>query len=174
MAPRFKKNMFWCWENENITRAIIGFTRKDISLIFIFRDKLAAKISEDNKRLFLRKTEGRPTPADSLFCFYTNEDKKQLEELLNKPAPRSLFWYPFRKHLYKDWIDSQNLILELAEVTMETSHDFPCIDIYSSVHSSDKLYQSIRKTSEEISMNFFENPELQQIKNLLTNRSFDV
>lgn len=173
MAPRFKKNMFWCWENEDVTRAIIGFTREDIRSIFVFRDKLTAKILEDNEEIFLRKTEGNPTPADSWFKFYSKRDKNRIEELFDMANP-GFFAFLFRIQRYKDWIDTQNLISKLAKVIMETSHDFPCIDIYSNIHSSDKLKQLIKKTAEEISMNFFENPELQQIKNLLTNRSFDI
>lgn len=170
MAIHFKRNMFWCWRNDEITKSIIGFASKYRKFIFDFRDKISTSISND-KQLIIQRYEGQPTKMDSTFRLFDKNDKENIQLFFSKKMPSS-FPAIFKTKYYRDWQEEWSGIIRLAKVKIETSHDFSGLMIDSVVHSPDELSDEINKVSNELNLQLYKNKKLENI-NIYLNRTFD-
>jgi len=168
MALSFKKNMFCCWEKNEITESIVGFTPVDGKYIFDFRDRLFTKIC-NNKELIILKRGGQPTKIDSVFMLVDKKNEEILRSFFNKKIPGS-FAAIFKTKNYRSWQKEWASIMRLVRVKVETSHDFPGLMINSTIHSPEELSSKIKKVSIELGLELYENKELESI-NIFTNRT---
>ena len=167
MAPRFKHRMYQTYKTSKGRDALIGFPFSEIDLIFQFRDSLSDKICESSD-LFLHKSEGRPTTADSYLVFFPKQDEKTVLKFFMKKAPGIFSW---RKRA--SYLAERTRVNGLAQIRMETSHDFPCIIVDTSIHSEDKLSEMIDGVSEQLGVEMPKNNKLGPIRNIVTsNRTF--
>jgi len=176
MAPRFKRNMYQTYKEVIRTQALICFcdTSKELyKTIFQFRDKLVDKVSQTYSP-FTDKIEGKSTPIDSWFRLFRQQDRKKVEDFFNTKRPGILS----RILETKKWIEyktnekkiNQSVLFELG-----TSHDFPCLDVYSSIHSENELSKLIESVAEELNINMTKNPNLGPAKTIVySNHTFEL
>lgn len=164
MALRFKKNMFWCWKIDEITRGMVGFRSNDEKYIFDFRDRLSVNISH-NKGLIIHKIEtGHPTPLDSVSRLFDKKVEEKIQPFFKKKVPDfSFFAVIFRTKNYIRWQKEWDSVKKLAKVEIETTHDFPGLIIDSTIHSSEELSLEIKEVSKESGLELYENKKLENI-----------
>lgn len=173
MAPRFKKDMFWCWKDRDKEKArgLMGFN--SYQKLFKFRDKFILDFSK-KESLFVIKQEGNPTSVDSVFRLFRKENKEEVQKIFNKKTP-NLFSSIFKTTYYRSWEEERNSIIKLAKGELETSHDFPCLIISTTICSPEKLRVKIKEIANELSIELHENKELENIDNvIMSNHTFDV
>ncbi|MDH4222326.1 MAG: hypothetical protein OEV55_02175 [candidate division Zixibacteria bacterium] len=168
MALSFKNNMFFCWSKNKTTKCLIGFTSIDGKRIFDVRDRLS-KCLYNNKNLVMLKIEGEPTKRDSILRLVDKKDEKIVHSLLKKKTP-GIFATVFKTKNYRDWQKEQHSIMQLVKVSIETSHDFSGLIIDSNIHSPEGLSIEIKKVFYELSLELYENAELEKV-NIFENRT---
>jgi hypothetical protein len=169
MAPRFTHRMYQTYKTSRGTDALIGLPFSEIDLIFQIRDSLSNKICESND-MFLHKAEGKPTPADSDLLFFPKQHEKTVQDFFTKKAPGIL---SLRKKA--SYLVERLRIIRLAQIRIETSHDFPCIIIGTSIHSENKLSEIIDSVSKQLDIELPKNNKLGPIRNIvMSNRSFSL
>ena len=173
MAPRFNKTMFYTWGEGNITLGLVGFSRSERITIFQFRDQLVHLISR-TKNLLVHKQEGEPTKHDSAVRLFERSDYDRWMELYRKKVPTFLDSL-LKTTYYKEWSKEWGAIAQSAKVTVETSHDHPCILVDSSVHPSNELAATIREGAEFLSLKIYANPALRPMGQvIMSNRTYDI
>jgi hypothetical protein len=170
MAPRFKKNMFYCSKKDSSVIGLIGFCD---DVIFKFRDSLAQDICNSNKEFFIHKEEGNPTPVDSEFLFFEKRQRIAAENFFKKKRPGFLHVIFYTK-TYRKWRDYYEALCKAAKVKLETSHDFPCLVIKTICYSPDELSTMIRSAAKGLSLEIYENKELEDVQILMSNGTFDA
>jgi hypothetical protein len=66
-------------------------------------------------------------------------------------------------------------IAGLARLEVSTSHDYPCIEVHSSLHSEEALAQLIEDVAGELNVPMVRNDDLPALEEVVwTNRRFDV
>jgi len=169
MAPRFKHRMYQTYRTSKGTDALICFPFSEIDFIFIFRDSLSDKICESTD-LYLHTSEGRPTSADSQLAFFPTEHEGTVRGFFEKKPP-SIF--SFRKKA--SYLAERVKINRLVQIGIETSHDFPCIIIETSIHSEDILSEIIDGVSKQLDIEMPKNNKLGPIRNIvMSNKTFPL
>jgi len=181
MAPRFKQNMYQTYTKDIGADALICFPFSNDAMgwvhskfIFPFCDKLTEKISKTTN-LYLLKYEGEPTNADSWLLFFNSEDDIILRnEFYSKYSIG--FWADiFKTKKYKELKREEQKIEQLVQTQVITSHDHPCIEIYSSIHSEDSLSGLIETIAKELNVDMFKNSKLPSMNDIvMSNRTFDI
>lgn len=181
MAPRFKQNMYQTYTNDVGADALICFPFSDDTngwghsrLIFPFRDLLTEKISNESN-LCLLKNEGNPTNADSWFLFFSSEDDIiSRDEFFSKYSYG--FWdYIFKTRTYKAYKREEEKIEQLVKVQIMTSHDHPCIEVYSSIHAEDSLSRAVEAVAGQLNIDMPKNSKLPSMTDIIrSNRTFDI
>gem|GEM_PF-6442460 len=171
MAPRFKTNMYQVYEGDECRTALICFGRREGVSVFAVRDVLAEKVSATDL-LYVYRDQGHPTPLDSWFGFFTKKDEQAARKFLTREAP-GLLARLVRSRKWKDYGSERERIMSLVRFELTTSHDHPCIEVSSSIHSIEELSELIEATAAELSIDMRRNPRLPPISGVLfTNRSF--
>ena len=63
----------------------------------------------------------------------------------------------------------------MVQTQVITSHDHPCIEIYSSIHSEDSLSGLIETIAKELNVDMFKNSKLPSMNDIvMSNRTFDI
>ena len=172
MAPRFKQNMYQTYKKDTGVDALICFARWD-KVILKFRDHLFNKIGKSNE-FFLDKSEGEPTPIDSNLRLFAKDCEDRVRDFNGKKIP-NIFAVIFNRRKVKGYFEEAKQIARLASFDVSTSHDHPCIEIYSSLHSEEELSHLIDNVATELNIEMLKNCNLPSIENILyTNRSFDI
>ena len=181
MAPRFKQNMYQTYTKDIGADALICFPFSNDSqgwahskLIFPFRDKLKERISKAANLYFL-KYEGEPTNADSRLLFFNSKDDIiRRDEFYSKYSIG--FWtYIFKTKKYKEFKREEQKIEQLVQTQIITSHDHPCIEVYSSIYSEDSLSGLIETIASELNIDMFKNIKLPSMIDIIcSNRKFDI
>ena len=141
--------------------------------IFPFRNKLIETILKATN-LYLLKYEGEPTNADSrLLFFYSEDDLILIDEFSKHPTG---FWdWIFKTKNYKEFIKEEKKIESLIQIQIITSHDHPCIEVLSSIHSEDSLSSLIETTARELNIDMSKNSKLPSMTDIIcSNRTFDM
>ncbi|MEW6608951.1 MAG: hypothetical protein AB1414_16145 [bacterium] len=161
--------MFWCWSDIKLTKGLIGFENSDI--IFDFRDELSDNFSI-TKGLIVKKQENKPTKCDSIFKFFLDKSKKEVEKFYNKKIPNPIE-VMFKTKNCRCWKEEWNKIIGLVKVEIETSHDFPCLIITTFLHTPDELSMEIKKVAKKLEIELYENSGLENINDvIMSNRTF--
>jgi len=169
MALHFKKNMFWCWRSNGVTKGMIGFTNRNGRFIFDFRNKLVSNISS-KKGFIIQSIEGQPTKLDSIFWLFDENDEEIVTLFFNKKKPNFLATI-FKTKYYRDWQTEFNAIMKLPKVVIETSHDFCGVMVYSAIYSTEEMVEEINNVARELRLELFANRNLENI-NIYSNRTF--
>jgi len=175
MAPRFKKNMYFIEEGQGIIRAMVGFISDNniIKNIQTFRDKLIEKLSSYGN-FYIRKIEGVPTPIDSWTRFLSKDDKAALKRFLCLKSP-GLFASLFKTRSYISWKSEKEELSKIEKISLETSHDYPCILIDSRIHSPEQLTTIIEEAGKEMGLILYKNQDLPNIRDVVTsNKKYDI
>ena len=171
MAPRFTTLMYQVYPSPNGADALICFPVSQDKFIFPFRDKLTETILEKGN-LQVHKAHGYPLPPDSTFQFYSEDHAISVEEFLQKKQP-SLFSRLLDSDRWATFKREEELVDEMIEAEIETSHDFPCVVVRSRIHSEESLSELIQEVAKDLEMNMPRNTQLGLIKDVVTsNRSF--
>ncbi len=173
MAPRFKRNLFWIWKSKENIIALIGFaySRRNPNIILDFRDKVSNEFISDSS-LVCQKTEGEPTPLDSKISFFNKSDELAVQEFFSKKRPGFIASL-LKTKKYKEYCDQFRMISDLVKVDIETSHDYPCLIVSSSIHSEPDLLSRIYKVAESLSLDVAKGSELEKIEDIvMSNRNF--
>lgn len=173
MAPRFKTNMYQVYAGDERANGLICFSCTKPDPVFLFRDALANKISAD-RDLVACKDQGHPTPLDSWFGFFKEEDAQAAESFFERDCPGVLarLW---RSRKWKDFEAEKKRIMSLVELELNTSHDYPCIDVYTRMYSTEELSKTIEHVAGDLNIDMPRNLQLPPIDRVLfTNRSFDL
>jgi hypothetical protein len=96
-----------------------------------------------------------------------------------------IFWEEFdSKHSsgFWDWIfkykelkREEQKIEQSVQTQIITSHDHPCIEVYSSIHSEDSLSGLIETIARELNIDMLKNSKLPTMKDIIcSNRTFDI
>jgi hypothetical protein len=181
MAPRFKQNMYQTYAKDKGADALICFPFSNDAmgwshsrLIFPFRDNLTAKISKATN-LYLLKYEGEPTNADSRFLFFNSKDEIILRDEFYSIHSTVLWDWIFKTKKYKEFIKEEKKIEHLIQIQMITSHDHPCIEVHSSIHSEDSLSTLIDTTARELNIDMPKNSKLPSKTDIIcSNRTFNI
>jgi hypothetical protein len=181
MAPRFKQNMYQTYTKDVGADALICFPFSNdafgwfqSNFILPFRDKLTEKISSATN-LYLLKHEGFPTKADSWFSFFNSEDDIVFRnELPSKYSTGFRDWL-FKTKKYKEFKKDEQKMEQLVQTEILTSHDHPCIVVYSSIHSEDSLSGLIETIAKGLNIDMPKNSKLPSITDIIcSNRTFDI
>ena len=174
MAPTFKKNMYRTYRKDKGSNAIICFTDEVPSKsVFLFRDKLANKVSEVYD-LFIIKFKGEPTPADSWFRLFEKQDERIVKSFFNRKGP-GVFASIFKTEKWRNYKREEEKINQLVRFELMTSHDHPCIEVYSSIHSEDELSELIESVATDLNIDMPKNLNLGSMAEIImSNHSFDL
>ena len=173
MAPRFKQNMYRTYKKDTGVDALICFARWDDKVIFKFRDHLFDKIGKSNE-FFPVKSEGKSLPLDSYFRLFAKDCEYRVRDFYGQKIP-NIFAVIFNRRKAKEYFEEAKQIARLASFDVITSHDHPCIEIYSSLYSEEELSRLIGNVAAELNIEMLKNCNLPSIENILyTNRSFDI
>jgi hypothetical protein len=165
--------MYQTYKNDTGADALICFTRSNINFVYPFRDKVAERI-QAGFNLYLHKSEGEPTKIDSSFSFFSRESEETAKSFLDKQYPGVIACI-FRTKKWKDYRTQERRIDELVLLDMYTSHDHPCIEIYSSMHTESSLSELIESISEELNIDMVKNPRLPIMSDIImTNKTFNL
>ena len=86
------------------------------------------------------------------------------------------FWdWIFKTKNYKEFIKEEKKIEHLFQIQIITSHDYPCIEVLSSIHSEDSLSSLIETTARELNIDMSKNSKLPSMTDIIcSNRTFDM
>ncbi len=172
MAPRFKKMMFQTYKSEKGADALICFPFSEVDYILPLRDKLAEIIIK-SKNLNLHKVLDSHYDIDSHFKFYLKEDEKTVKDFHQKEWPGIVSWV-FKTKKYLTYKAEEEKIKKLIRIEAETSHDFPCIIINSSILTEEEIFQFIEQAANKLNLKVPKNSNLGPIKDIVTsNHSFN-
>ena len=173
MAPRFKQNMYQTYTKDIGADAIICFPLSNDKFIFPFRDKLTEKIS-NSTNLYLNQNEGEPTKVDSWFRFFDPEDEVATKEFFSRKNPGFWAWI-LKTKKWKEYQREEQKMSQLVQIEISTSHDHPCIEVYSSIHSEEVLSGLIETIAKELNIDMPKNFKLPCMADIImTNRTFDI
>jgi hypothetical protein len=171
MAPRFKQDMYQTYTKDIGADALICFPFSNDKLIFPFRDKLTEKISNATN-LYLLKNEGEHTRQDSWFLFFNSEDDIIFRDEFYSKYSIGFWDYIFKTKKYKEFKKEEE---KLVQTQIITSHDNPCIEVYSSIHSEDSLSALIEIIARELNIDMPKNSKLPSMTDIIcSNRTFDI
>lgn len=175
MAPKFKKNMFYCSAKDNAVTGLIGFDGKMdfLKAVFQFRDKFVQKAASRGEDFFIHKEEGTPTRIDSSTLFFDKQQKTEAEKFFKSKMP-NFFHFIFNTQTRKKWSKEWALWCKSAKISLETSHDFPCLVITTSIYSQTELSDMIKSIANELSIEMYENKELEDTRLVMSNHTFDI
>ena len=173
MAPIFKQNMYQTYKKDDGSDALVCFPFSNCDLIFPFRDKLTEKILEEYN-FYLHKSEGMPVKSDSWFRFFESENEKSAKDFIYKARPGFFAWM-FKTEKWKNYKKEEQGFKKLVRFDMSTSHDYTCIDIYSSIHSEDTLSKLIENVAKELDIDMPKNSKLPAMSGIImTNKKFSL
>jgi hypothetical protein len=173
MAPRFKRNMYRTYGKDKGADALVCFVKWDGKLILKFRDQLFSQIQRTSE-FFLDKSEGKPTPIDSCFQLFEKHNENRAKEF-HKKKPPGIWARILNARKAREYFAEAKAIFELASFSISTSHDHPCIEIHSTLHSEEELSRLIDKTATELKIEMAENCKLPPMRHILyTNRTFEI
>lgn len=173
MAPRFKQNMYRTYKNIKTADALICFADKETDFTFPFRDKLAENILK-KYNLYLNKAENGPYDIDICLRFFNLENKETAEVFFAKKYPGFLSWF-LKTTTWKEYKRESQKIDQLIQIEMRTSHDYPCIDLFSSIHTEDELKILIENIAKEINIDMHYNANLPSMSDIImSNKKFDL
>ena len=171
MAPRFEALMYQVYPDERGIVALVCFPLADHESIFPFRDRLTRVILGVTD-LCVHKDLGDPLPPDSLFRLYSRNHEVHVKEFLRKRYP-GLFARLLRTAEWRSYRKEEEEFVELIDIEIETSHDFPCIVARSRVHSENDISELIEAVAKGLGMDMPRNRKLPAIQDVVTsNRSF--
>ena len=171
MTPRFTTLMYQVYPSEYGADALMCFPISQSEFIFPFRDKLTETILEKGN-LQVHKAQGYPFPPDSTFHFYSEDHAISVKEFLQKKRP-SFFSHLLNSDKWATFKREEELVDEMIDAKIETSHDFPCIVIRSHIHSEESLSELMQEVARDLKMNMPRNTHLGLIEEVVTsNRSF--
>lgn len=181
MAPRFKQNMYQTYIKDIGADALICFPFSNDAtgwvhskFIFPFRDKLTEKISNETN-LYLLNYEGEPTNADSWLLFFNSEDDIVFRDEFYSKHSYGFWDYILKTKRYKEFESEEQKLKQLVQTQIITSHDHPCIVVYSSIHSEDSLSELIEAIAEKLNIDMFKNSKLPSMTDIIcSNRTFDI
>lgn len=183
MAPRFKVNMYKIWEKEERIECLICFSNDSIDLIFNFRDMLIEYLIK-NQNLELIKEEGSPTDYDSIsYLFKKNDIDSALAKHTQKfPIFPGLFHWVFKTRKYKNYRFENNRIAKDEEdlnamvmLSIYTSHDHPCIEIYGKTNFKNCLDEYIKNIAIKLGIKIYINDNLNNMRDIIcSNKEFDI
>ena len=181
MAPRFEQNMYQTYTKDIGADALICFPFSNDAIgwvhskfIFPFRDKLTEKISNATN-LYLLKYEGEPTRADSRLLFFNSEDDVIFRDEFYSKYSTGFWDYIFKTKKYKAFKREEQKIEQLVQIQFITSHDHPCIEVYSSIYSEDSLSRLIETIAKELNIDMPKNSKLPSITDIIcSNRTFHI
>ena len=173
MAPIFKKNMYQTYKKDTDTGALICFSSEYEKSIFQFRNRLVDSIEGINES-FLYESEGKPTSFDSCLRLFPKIHKNRVEDFYRKKSP-NIFAIIFNTRKAREYFLEAEEIAQLASLDISTSHDHPCIEIYSTLYSEEKLSQLINTVAAELNIKMAKNINLPAAADIImSNRSFDM
>jgi hypothetical protein len=171
MAPRFKQDMYQTYTKDIGADALLCFPFSNDKFIFPFRDKLTEKISNATN-LYLLKNEGEHTRQDSWFLFFNSEDDIIFRDEFYSKYSIGFWDYIFKTKKYKEFKKEEE---KLVQIDIITNHDYPCIEVYSSIHSEDSLSGLIETIARELNIDMPKNSKLPSMTDIIyTNRTFDI
>ncbi|PYV37209.1 MAG: hypothetical protein DMG09_15290 [Acidobacteria bacterium] len=161
--------MFYCWEKERGTIALIGLVTHFLKdwkskTILGFKNRLASKIAT-NHGLVLLTMEKETTNIDApvmLFAPGDNENER-VKNFFNGKVP-----------LLKIKKESE-FVGNLAKVDCMTGHDFGNnIIVSTAILSAKELSELIKEVANELSIALYENKELKDVDKVIrSNRTFE-
>ena len=173
MAPRFENLMYQVYTTESRSEAVVGFPTDQIPSIFPFRDRLAKLILREPD-LGMHKIEGIPLALDSLCRFFPKQEEPVVKKLDAMKYP-GIFACLFKTNRWFAYKSQEKEVERVTRVEMETSHDFPCLIIYSSIHSEEALSDLVQNVSREMGLSISRNKKLGPIDDIVTsNRRFKL
>lgn len=125
--------------------ALICFAEWKESTVFPFRDELFNNISSSiggADKYYVGRQQGAPTTRDSYIWLFAKADEDRVSRFNERKHP-GLLANLFRKNEVRLWEEEHTAIMALQKVSIETSHDHPCIELYSAFHSKEKLSELI-------------------------------
>jgi len=165
--------MYQIYPSDSGVDILVCFPLAQYELIFPFRDKLAeALLMIDAMRV--NRVQGYPLPPDSILRFFSDNHAKDVETFFQKRRPgffsrlvNSAAWLSFQKE--------ENLVNQMIDAEIETSHDFPCIVVHSRIHSEESMSMLIEKVATEMKLDMSRNKQLGPIRNVVTsNEKFEL
>ena len=167
--------MFYCSAKDNAIIGLIGFDGNIdfLKAVFQFRDKFVQRISARGEDFFIRKEEGNPTRIDSSVLFFDKQQKAEAEKFFKTKMPNFLHFI-FNTQTRRQWSKEWTHWWKSAKISLETSHDFPCLIITTSIYSQVELSDMIKSVAGELSLEMYENKELEDIKLIMSNHTFDI
>ena len=165
--------MYQTYKKDAGIDALICFAHWKTKVIFKFRDHIFNKIGQSNE-FFIDKFEGKPTAIDSCLRLFAKNYEERVRNFNTKKIP-NIFADIFNTRKAREYFEEAKQIAQLASFHVSTSHDHPCIEIYSSLHSEEELSQLIDKVATELNIEMLKNCNLPPIENILyTNKSFNI
>lgn len=159
MAPRFTQNVFQTYDmtgkvvstlRENVrTSALVCFAKPEESVIFPFRDQLLDRVVDmigGIAECYVHREQGAPTAVDSSIWLFSRADESRARQFVSTKSP-GLLALIFRTRGWRLWKQEYRAILALTLLDMETSHDHPCIELYSSMHSENEVASLVSDTA---------------------------
>ncbi len=83
---------------------------------------------------------------DSYIWLFDKADEDRVSRFNERKHP-GLLANLFRKNEVRLWEEEHRAIMALQKVSLETTHDHPCIELYSSFHSKEELSELISATA---------------------------
>lgn len=145
--------MFLFGEEESRGKSVglLCFANDNDSNVFVIRDAIVSEMRREKPFFVERVYEGEPTKFDSLTRLYLEEDSATVSCFLSKKKPNLLASIIGTKY-YLNWKRERAVIEALVKVELESSHDFPCLVIYSYFHTPERLADIVTKVSRELSV----------------------
>lgn len=162
MALRFKRSIFWCWEDDGEVRALIGLTKDHEMIAPHFRDRLADYLSVEMDMsaqfdryitdtadgvIFLSNTKG--ATIDN--CDFQRHKPTLLERLFASPT--------------RDVVECDpSSMLGLHTIAVETNHDFPGLLIFGISVSIQALCNAIKIVGDDLGLVLVADAQLENIE----------
>jgi hypothetical protein len=154
------------WEEKNKVNAEIRLSHSDKDDLYKFRDSLSEQI-KNNRNFEILKDEGFPTEFDSNFILVDKgvfNDTNQKIRILRNQTPKPIKPYGFFDFLFRTKKYKQNseiykrrgeietkvweIVNPLAQVIIQTTHDYPYLDCCSKVHKKSEFIEEIKNIAE--------------------------
>ncbi len=171
MAPRFKQLLYQIYDGDKNVSALLGFPVNQFDLVLPFRNGLCVEF-EKSTGLSLWKMPGSHYDIDGRVIFFKAEDAKVVEGFYSKPW-RGLFSWLFRTRYYKEHRAEEGKVHGLINIDVDTSHDYPRVAIYSSIHSMQSIANAITKVAENLNVSIIKSDFNHTMPEILTsNRTY--
>ena len=173
MAPRFGRNMYRTYKTDGGADAVVCFARQRLKSIVRFRDQLFDKI-EKNDGFVADVYKGGPTPPDGYCRLFAKDHEGRVRDFKSRKTP-GVIASMLNTRKARAYREEAMAIAGLASFEVSTSHDYPCIEVHSSLHREEALGQLIEDVAVELDVAIARNDDLPGLEEVVwTNRRFDV